>query len=110
MSSFKKKAGEILDPANFFGKREGGVNWANAMDPGGSFIKSATGSDIGRKVADPLELYSNGKVQMEPPTILTSDQKREKRLAAASTRADEQRRRRLASRSILTTKTTDEHY
>lgn len=51
-------AGPVIDPANFFGKRDGGISIANAIDPGGAMIEGITGSDFARQIADPLDLLS----------------------------------------------------
>lgn len=107
MSGLKKKVYEIADPANFFGKREGGVNWSNAIDPGGSIIKTTTGSNIGRKVADPGKLYSTGKVDSDTIIPLTTAEKREKRMQSESILAEAQRRLRMAARQSILTEDID---
>ncbi len=53
--------GKMLDPANFFGKREGGINWAGAFDPGGKMVKDVTGSDIAQKISDPMKINREEK-------------------------------------------------
>ena len=54
----------LLDPANIFGKRGDGMfNMADALDPGGAIIKAGTGSDIGRKIADPMKLYTEEEAE-----------------------------------------------
>ena len=52
------KLSSVIDPANVFGKRPGGIDMRGAMDPGGTIIKSLTGSDIGHKIADPGKLMT----------------------------------------------------
>jgi O-acetyl-ADP-ribose deacetylase (regulator of RNase III) len=108
MSGLKDKLKVVADPANFFGKRSGGVDWADAMDPGGKLINTVTGSNIGRKAADPLKLISDGTVYQAPETVLTYEEKREKRLAGESILSAAQKRKRAANRSILTTTIDDE--
>jgi hypothetical protein len=51
------KIGNILDPANITGGRPGGISIGDALDPGGAMVKTVTGSDIGRKIADPAKLF-----------------------------------------------------
>jgi hypothetical protein len=105
MSGLKKKVNVLLDPGNVFGVRAGGFNLTDAMDPGGKYFHEFTGSDKVRKFNDPLEIYSKGKVDDEPETILTYAQKREKRMESESKAADNQKMKRLLGRrNILNTK------
>jgi len=53
----------VLDPSDR-GKDIGGM-----IDPGGKIIEKTTGSDIGRKIADP------GKIIPEDPAVLIKQQK-----------------------------------
>jgi hypothetical protein len=117
MGSIGKKVKQIVDPANFFGGRSGGVNLANAYDPGGAIIKTITGSDIGRKignpltkVADPFNSYitKENKVNFEPKTIPTYQEKREQRIKKESNLAEMQKRKR--ARSVLQTKSDYETF
>lgn len=47
----------MLDPANVFKKREGGMDWTGALDPGGTMLKEAIGSDKALKLADPVDIH-----------------------------------------------------
>lgn len=49
----------LLDPANIFGSREGGIDIGGAIDPGGEIIEAATGSDLARQIADPGDLIGS---------------------------------------------------
>lgn len=68
-SSTAKRISKGLDPANIFGRREGGIDWAGVLDPGGSFLEAGTGSKKVRKIADPGGLYSG---QTEETAVTTT--------------------------------------
>lgn len=85
---------KVADPANVFGFEEGGFDLRGAMDPGGTILKATTGSDIGLKVADPGKYMEPGGsfssrakpqapiTQTKPETILTTADRRKKRIMA----------------------------
>jgi hypothetical protein len=58
--------GKIADPANVFGSRPGGMSIANAIDPGGYFVKEFTGSDFARQAADPAGVLAPGGLFGDP--------------------------------------------
>lgn len=96
-----RKTGPIVDPGNLFGKRPGGVHYGDALDPGGALIKSVTGSDIGRKIADPAKLFPQPlETVAETPKGPTASE-----LATAKAKRDKLRRygSLRAPRTILTT-------
>lgn len=77
MGSLLKKAQKIADPANIFGGRPGGFSMADAIDPGGAIIKTVTGSDIGRKIADPGKLYSQQELTIKQAGMSAAAKKTE---------------------------------
>lgn len=56
----------VLDPANVFGTRDGGIDIAGALDPGGAIFEAATGSDILRQIADPIGALDYLKIPEVP--------------------------------------------
>lgn len=101
----------ILDPSNR-GKDVGGM-----LDPGGKIIKKTTGSDIGRKLADPAKIIpEDPEVLIKQQKLLAKEQedlaniqkqREEKKLAEARdeiARRNAIQQRGLMGRSLLTTR------
>jgi hypothetical protein len=53
----------LADPANVSGARSGGFDLTGAIDPGGTLVKAATGSDIAQKIADPFYALTDANIQ-----------------------------------------------
>jgi hypothetical protein len=91
----KKIAKVVTDPANVFGKRDGGMSMAGMIDPGGEIL-GAAGIEQGRQLADPGKLLASdqmtGKLPepMEIPEIPS--------MADTTAKLDEERRKRAASK------------
>jgi hypothetical protein len=96
MSGIKDKVVKVLDPANIFGKRPGGFNIADAMDPGGAIVKTVTGSDIARKIADPGKLLPKTAETAVTPTLSPTT-----KLTAAARKTAQVKKEKLARYSNL---------
>ena len=108
MGGMSSKIGTILDPANLFEKRPGGVSWRGALDPGGTIIKSTTGSDIGLKAADP------GKLMVPPGITDNTSEAAARRKAAEDAKTAETKKKKLknyyklrSKSNIMTTELED---
>lgn len=49
----------VVDPGNIFGGRDGGIDVGGMIDPGGTLVEAATGSDLASQLADPAGLIGS---------------------------------------------------
>lgn len=75
----------ILDPANFAGKREGGMDIGAAIDPGGKIVEDVTGSDKARRIADPAKVIPDSPVVDEAYKPMTDQQRKARTTTAINT-------------------------
>jgi len=106
-----EKLRSVLDPSS------GGTDIGGMIDPGGKIIKGVTGSDFGRKMADPAKIIpEDPKYTIEEQKKLAKEeemlaniqrQREEKKLSEAQddiARRKAMQQRGLAGRSLLTTR------